>query len=67
MKRSLPLLLTACAAVVLGSIVTGCSSNAPEIPKDEFTKPHPMPPEAQKGMQEAMKRAQTKPPAATGH
>jgi len=62
MKRiwSLAVLCVCCA---LAPLVTGCDTQSPEIPKDAF-KAKPMPPEAQKGMREAMSRA-GKPP--TGH
>jgi hypothetical protein len=62
-ERMWPLpLLVVCG--LAGAILAGCSTNSPEIPKDEFTKPHPIPPAARQGMQDAMKRA-TAPP--TGH
>jgi hypothetical protein len=54
-KQILPLAIL-CGIAVFAPLVSGCNANSPEIPKDEFTKEHPMPPAAQKGMQDAMQR-----------
>jgi hypothetical protein len=64
MMRKAPLLIVVCAAAILGLLGTGCNNDSPPIPKDEFTKPHPMPPAAQQGMRDAMKRAGSKPSTA---
>lgn len=54
-KRTWPLLVLS-VGLTLAPVLTGCSNQAPEIPKDAFQS-KPMPPEAQKGMRDAMQHA----------
>ena len=60
-KRTLPMAVI-CVCCALAPLVAGCNTQSPEIPKDAFQR-KPMPPEAEKGMREAMQRA-GKPPTA---
>jgi hypothetical protein len=62
MKKSMLAPAVLCCIAVLAPLVTGCNANSPEIPKDEFTKPHPMPADAQKKMQERMNSRSTPQP-----
>ena len=54
-RRSWPLVLL-CVGLAIAPVLTGCNDQSPQIPKDAFQK-KPMPPEAEKGMREAMQHA----------
>ena len=56
MKKRIWPLMVMCIGLALAPVLTGCDNQAPPIPKDAFQS-KPMPPEAQKGMRDAMQHA----------